>query len=298
MNNRKLTTSGCITLLILAVSSCFSDRTIDDQYETFAGQIIRSLRQPDVENLKDLLDPAPATAEIFRRMHVSEVDRSDKNSRQIKLALYEYFANRLKRIGPADLQISRQYSKSGVRHVVITIATGPAINFIDFTLGDTNGKIQVTDFYDYNANDTFLNLFVAFELVKITGLNLTGPGYRHALRELARAQQFANANDYRRAWITFNRIEYKLQLERPFQETRLSITKQLGDSVYAQSLADVVHTFRNDDRLRISRSFDYYRLVKDQTKALATLDSLITLVGSSDVTAKLKDELFTNDKTD
>lgn len=298
MNCRKLTSSGCFALLILAVSSCFPDRTIDDQYETFARRIIQSLRKPDIEKLKDLLNPDPATAEIFQRLHVSDFDRSDDNSRQIKLALYEYFANRLKRIGTADLQISRQYSKGGVRHVVLTIVTGPDINFIDFTLGDTNGKIQVTDFYDYNANDTFLNLFVAFELVKITGLNLTGPGYRYALRELARAQQFANANDYRRAWITFNRIEYKLQLERPFQETRLSITKQLGDSVYAQALAEVVHTFRSDDRLRISRSLDYYRTVKDHSKALVTLDSLITLVGRTDATAKLRKELVTNGKPD
>jgi hypothetical protein len=280
--------------MVLLGFSCSTGEPGPDDYRQFGVRIVKYLQKKDYERLENLYNPEVAYNRVFDLAKVSETNLSEENSRRIKIQLYEHFVHFFKRRTfanvPLNFFVSRTYEQDSIAHVVITIDQKGKFNFIDFEL-TTDKKIQIADFYDYETCDSFSNNFVNTELVKFTGLNFGRSGYKRALTELATAQSYATANDYRRAWITFNKIEYRYQGERIFQETKLMITKELSDSLYLRSLAAFVGTFRDDDRLRISRSLEFYRRSDFTREAAATLDSLAALVGESPVIQHLRSEL-------
>lgn len=272
-------------LISLAISCSTSAPGVDD-YTQFGLRMVRYLQNKDYEKLEKLFNPYSAYNSILDLAKISNTTLSEDNSRLIKVQLYEQFTGYLKRQGSGQARtsflVSRAYVKDNIPHVVITIDSGDKSNFIDFELS-AEEKIRISDFYDYEICDTFSKYFINTELVKLTGIAFTRGSYRQALKELAAAQDYATANEYRRAWITFNKIEYRFQGERMFQSTKLMITKKLSDSLYLQSLAALIGAFREDDRLRISRSFEFYYHSGYSTEAAATLDSLAALVGESPV---------------
>jgi hypothetical protein len=286
-------TKFALAILVLLAFSCLNSKPGEDEYRQFGVRIVKYLQKKDYERLENLYSPDSSYNRVLELARVSKTNLSEDNSRLIKIQLYEHFTRHLKHqsSGAAvSFFVSRTYVKDNTPHVVVTIDQEGKFNFIDFELGAAD-KIRISDFYDYEICDSFSNNFTNTELVKLTGIGFGSGGYKRALTELGSAQSYATANDYRRAWITFNKIEYRYQGERTFQATKLTITKELSDSLYLRSLAALIGTFRNDDRLRISRSFEFYKRSGYTREAATTLDSLAALVGESPVIQRLRSDL-------
>jgi hypothetical protein len=267
-------------------------------YQTFGNRLIKHFNSKKYDNVLDLYNQRPAYQRILQLYKASENDLSEENIRLIKINLYEHFDKYLKNIisGVKETRysVSKVYIENQIPHVVIAFQNEKGFNFLDFELMTSGSKTQITDFYDYNVGDNFSNLFVQNQLYKVTGVHLGGYGNKKAMIELSTAQSFLQKQDYKKAWIAFNKIEYDYQWGKATQMTKLEITRHLSDSLYQEAMIDCVNAYYREDKFRLMKKFQFYYDFKKNEDALLTLDSLTSLVGVNFVTQQLEKRLKTN----
>ncbi len=243
--------------------------------ESFAVEFEKLLHGCDVEGINErfdagaLMGPAAANAGLTYAQRQETIRLAKKRAN-----FGGQFCQNVLMGSRYDLLRIRE--RGGDSRLLFRVLARDGINYIEFTLGHTDGteRIRIVDYYMYMSGQSGVELFT-----EVFGALIRKPEEMTSTVEtINRMKNFVSQGNHEQAYAALNELPPRLSKKKSTMIVKVSVAGYLGDDLYAAAIREYEEAFPGDPSLDLV-SIDGYLMRKQYDEALASIDRLDKRLG-------------------
>lgn len=191
-------------------------------------------------------------------------------------------------------ELLRKYKADNRQHLLFRLYSEAGVNYYDFDLTKTNGKVGVTDIFVYlsgeNISQTVRELMTQLAYVNKKEGNPSG-GDKRRSEKMTRVRQLLETGKYKEAIDLVDDLPDSWKKIRVFMAAKLVAASRYDSDIFEKTLAEYQMYFPKDNRMELLL-YDGYILQKKYNEALAGINRLDAQLGTDPVLDLLRGSLY------